>query len=132
EEERVVVLRHRRHREAERAIDADAEHEQVAERIHEVPEDEGEVGRADLSLAVHHGAEPADHDASRSRGAWVTSTKMSSRLAPPISTRSTCPRRDSSVTSSSTAGSSSFKLASIVLWSTLSRSGWRDSSSATT
>ena len=52
EEERVVVGRQAR--EAERLVHADAEHQQIPERIDDVPEDEQGVGRPDLSLAIHH------------------------------------------------------------------------------
>jgi hypothetical protein len=39
---------------AERLVHADAEDEQIPERIDDVPEDEQRVGRADLPLAIHH------------------------------------------------------------------------------
>jgi hypothetical protein len=47
--------------EPQRRVDADAEHQQVAERVEHVPEDEQQVGGANLRFARHHGRKRAHH-----------------------------------------------------------------------
>src|SRR5262249_32392610 len=105
QEKRVVIDSGQRAPEIHRAADADAEHQQVAERVDDVPEDEQPVGGADLRLAHHHGAQCLDHDRSTR---CVGSTKTSSRLAPFTSTPSTRPRRASISVSSRTRAPSTF------------------------
>src|SRR5262249_29530010 len=117
EEEGVVVERCRRRREPERVIDADAEYEEISERVEQVPEDERDVGRPDLAFAIHDGEEGAQrlcHEAASAAGV-VSSTNTSSRLAPPSSTRSTRPRLASSLTSASTCCSSALTASSTVV-----------------
>src|SRR4029453_13271595 len=97
-----------------RGVDADAEHQQVAEGIQHVPEDEQRVGRADLAFADDDGGQGVRaHDGTPAF--FVGPTNTSWRLAPPISTRSTRPCFASSETSSSTRASSSCSRSCTVL-----------------
>src|SRR3954466_12621663 len=80
-------------RKTQRLIHPDAEDQEIPERIDHVPEDEQRVRRADLSFPVHH-CRQAAHE----RPPLVSSTKMSSRLAPVTSSRSTRPRAASAPT----------------------------------
>src|SRR5262249_41502046 len=111
-----------------RAVDANAEYEQIAERIEHIPKDEEKVRDPDLGFSVEDGLQRAHTACPR----WaVSSTNTSSRLAPPISTRKTCPRADNRRTKSSTASSPSFRAISIVVRVTFSRTGCSASSSLT-
>ena len=67
----------------------DAEHEQVPQRIEQIPEDERQVRRANLAFAIHDGRQGA-HEGT-CRPAAVSSMKISSRLAPDTSILSTRP-----------------------------------------
>src|SRR5262245_48730894 len=116
-EERVVVHTEARFGEPDGPSHPNSEHQQISKRVEKIPEDERQIGRADLAFAVKNGAERshsaslfqsrgtppvADTDAvtpglerrllvSGARAAVVNSTNTSSRLAPLTSRRSTRP-----------------------------------------
>src|SRR5262249_27966833 len=108
-------------REPKGRVDADPEHQQVAERIEQVPEDEEQIGRANLSLAEHHCSQRAAHGCTP-LACCVSSTKTSSRLAPVISTRRMRPALASEAISSSSRFSSSLSRSCTVLWTTFTSS----------
>src|SRR4029453_2549269 len=112
--------------EMQRAIDADAEDQQVTQRVQKIPEDEHHVRDADLGFAMNDGAKGTHCDVPFA----VNSTKTSSRLAPPTSTLRIRPRVDSSLTSSNTRRALSFNAISTVLRLTENRSGCRRESSS--
>src|SRR5690242_19523742 len=90
EKEFVVVNPRKAGRGAQRGVDADTEHQHVQQRIKQIPENERDIRGADARFAIHHGGKGA-HDASlfsspRAPEGAVSSTKMSSRVAPRTST----------------------------------------------
>src|SRR6185503_4185308 len=105
QKERVVVEAGQLAGESERGIHPETKHQQVAERVQDIPEDERQIGGPDLGFAKENGFECARaHNCPPDF--CVSSTKMSSRLAPLISIRSSRPRLASSETSSRTRVSS--------------------------
>src|SRR5262249_23934041 len=110
QEERVVVHACVNQRRAQRSIHATAEQKNVAERIRDVPKYEDQIGGASLGLTVEHGID-SGHGFTSS---CVSSRKMSSRLAPFTSRRSTRRLLASALTISRTRPSGALKATSSV------------------
>src|SRR5262249_9196909 len=122
QEEGVVIDAGEPAREAERCVHADAEHEQVAERIDQIPEDEQRIGGADLRLTHQNRLERARRRHFVASTLCVSCTNTSSRLAPEISTCWMCALRPSAATSSRTRDSSARSCSRTVLCITETRS----------
>ena len=121
EKEGVVVDADREGLHAHRLRHAHAEHQQVPERIEQIPEDERQIRRANLAFAIHDGRQGA-HEGT-SRPAAVSSMKISSRLAPDTSILSTRPMRPRCATRSSTRPSCSRTVMSAEFCATSTRIG---------